>query len=179
MNNCSVCYFYKPLNWGTQPNDLVCHRKQRPFKCPPTHWCGDFKPSVKRKVKAMDVSAELLIFDEARKIYPGTKAGNDVEFLNFRNKHKSDWKEALLLLKPAIERQIVWRKSKALDTYPHWRGFERWISTSYWTFSPETGQQTLKKCHVCKLVKETRLKVLKDSMKTSKSPVCSSCWDKC
>jgi hypothetical protein len=178
---CSDCKWFhpQPHTVGDRPCDGWCRRHpQWIHKNKATPACGDSKPNIKKKVKKMDVSAELLVFDEARKLYPGDKVGNETEFLNFQAKNKSDWKEKLPLLKPAIERQIQWREDKKEDFYPRWKGFSVWINASYWEFSPVTGQKTLKKCHVCKQVRETKLKILKGSMKTSKSPVCKDCWNK-
>lgn len=75
---------------------------------------------------------DIYVFDEARKIYPGTKRGNQTEFENFFKKHK-DWKEVLPLLKPAIEKQITWRKNaKGSDFVPAWKNFKTWINNRCW-----------------------------------------------
>jgi hypothetical protein len=71
-------------------------------------------------------------FEQARKIYPGTKRGCETEFANFE-KHK-DWKKVLPLLKPAIEKQIEWRReSKAANIWvPKWKNFQTWINNRCW-----------------------------------------------
>jgi hypothetical protein len=73
---------------------------------------------------------DLEIFDDARKLYPGTKRGCSTEFDDFR-KH-SDWKIALNLLKPAIENQILWRKLAKGEFRPAWKNFKVWIHQRCW-----------------------------------------------
>ena len=72
------------------------------------------------------------MFDDARKIYPGTKRGLDVEFENFC-KH-NDWKEKLNLLKSAIEIQIKFkeRKKDLKQFVPEWKHFKTWINSRCW-----------------------------------------------
>jgi len=82
----------------------------------------------------------MLIFDEARKLYPGTKGGLDTEFANFtyhcehplKKLPKIDWRKILPLLKPAIENQIEWRKHPRGDFRPAWKNFQRWINKRCW-----------------------------------------------
>jgi len=69
----------------------------------------------------------LKIFDEARKLFRGTKRGLQTEFANFRKKNK-DWKVVLPLLKPAIENQIKWRKRDGI----FWKHFKTWINNRCW-----------------------------------------------
>ena len=89
----------------------------------------------------MDFSKEMVIFDEARRLYPHRKLGLEVEFNYFKKKHKN-WRQILPLLKPAIERQIKWRKEVTSKNYanpkfrefiPEWKHFQSWICNSYWT----------------------------------------------
>ncbi|GAG69762.1 unnamed protein product, partial [marine sediment metagenome] len=81
----------------------------------------------------------LSIFDEARKIYPGTRLGLQTEFDNFVQKHK-DWQEILPLLKPAVECQIADRKRKkaANEFVPAWKNFKTWINNRCWEEEPTT-----------------------------------------
>lgn len=72
----------------------------------------------------------MSIFDEARKLYGGTKRGNETEFYNFTRKHK-DWCEVLPLLKPAIEAQISWRQN-VTDFRPPWKNFSTWVNNRCW-----------------------------------------------
>lgn len=75
-------------------------------------------------------------FDEARKLFPGSKKGLKTEFSNFvyRSKHPIAGKppfnyvEVLPLLKPAIERQIVWRRADG----QYWKNFQTWINQLCW-----------------------------------------------
>ena len=78
----------------------------------------------------MNYESELAIFNEARRLYPNTKRGNPTEFANFR-RHK-DWRKVLSLLKPAIEKQIQWRKEANGEFRPCWKHFERWINNRCW-----------------------------------------------
>ena len=70
------------------------------------------------------------IFEQARKLFPGTKRGYETEFKNFK-RHK-DWTTTLLLLKPAIEQQIQWRKDSNGDFRPCWKHFRTWINQRCW-----------------------------------------------
>jgi len=71
---------------------------------------------------------EKNIFEEIRKLYPGTKRGLETEFDNFKKKH-SDWKEILTHLKPDLENQILARK-KSTGFIPQWANFATWINQS-------------------------------------------------
>ena len=68
-------------------------------------------------------------FNSARKLYPGTKRGNDTEFEDFKKKHK-DWETVLPLLEPAIKAQIQWRQSD--EWHPEWKNFKTWLSNRSW-----------------------------------------------
>ena len=72
------------------------------------------------------------LFELSRKLYPGTRLGNESEFKNFQ-KHK-DWKECLPLLKPAIEKQINHKQlSKKQGNFtPEWKHFKTWINQRCW-----------------------------------------------
>ena len=76
-------------------------------------------------------------FEQARKIYPGTKRKLDVELANFRKQHKNH-REILPLLAPAIENQIEYRKAlKAAGAFvPAWKHFRTWINQSCWGEEP-------------------------------------------
>ena len=74
----------------------------------------------------------LAIFNKARRLYPGTKRGNETEFEDFIKKHK-DWKEVLSLLLPSIEKQIEYRKNISLNTFiPEWKHFKTWLYNRCW-----------------------------------------------
>lgn len=72
------------------------------------------------------------IFEEARKIYKGTKRGCNTEFEVFI-KHK-DWQEVLPMLKAAIQREIQYieglkREGKFAPEYKH---FKTWLNQRCW-----------------------------------------------
>ena len=89
-------------------------------------------PSVSVSV-SVSVSEFKEIFNTFRKLYPGTKRGNDTEFENFKKKHK-DWKEVLPNLEKALKNQIGWRKEmKAAGTFvPEWKHLKTWINNRCW-----------------------------------------------
>ena len=66
------------------------------------------------------------LFDEARKLFKGTKRGLETEYENFR-KH-ADWQDVLPLLKPAVEQQIRWRAADGR----YWKNFKTWINSRCW-----------------------------------------------
>ena len=74
-------------------------------------------------------------FDQARKIYPGTKRGLKTEFDNFKKKHR-DWTESLLLLEPAIKQQskTIWANCEK-KYIPH---FQTWLNQRRWEFERST-----------------------------------------
>jgi hypothetical protein len=74
-----------------------------------------------------------LLFDEFRKLYPGTKRGNQTEFDNYCKKHK-DWLSCLQLLKTAISNQIDSRENKKNkgEFVPEWKNLQTWINQRCW-----------------------------------------------
>lgn len=74
----------------------------------------------------------MSIFDEARKLFKGTKRGLQTEYDYFCKKH-SDWREVLPLLIPAVENQIKWRAEDGR----YWKNFKTWINNRCWE---EEGQ---------------------------------------
>lgn len=73
------------------------------------------------------------IFEQFRLDYPGTKRGFEVEFENFKKKHK-DWQEVLLLLQKRLDyqkdaRQV--RKENKLFV-PEWKNLQTWINQRCW-----------------------------------------------
>ena len=74
-------------------------------------------------------------FEEARKLYKGSKTGLENEWKNFTKKY-NDYSEIIPLLKPAIEKQIAWRKEAEKEEgvfVPHWKNFQTWINNGCWT----------------------------------------------
>ncbi len=79
-----------------------------------------------------ETEISMSIFDQARKIYPGSKRGNRTEFFYFKACH-NDWKEILKFLKAAIETQIAWREAAATGEFrPPWKNFKTWIYNKCW-----------------------------------------------
>ena len=68
-----------------------------------------------------------LLFEQARKLFKGTKRGFKTEYENFRKKH-DDWREVAPLLVPAVERQIIWRQRDER----YWKNFQTWINQRCW-----------------------------------------------
>lgn len=85
-------------------------------------------------IKENNANASFLsLFDEFRKLFPGTKRGNVTEFENFKKRHK-DWKTALPLLTPAVNAQIASRakKHQAAQFVPEWKNLQTWINQRCW-----------------------------------------------
>ena len=82
------------------------------------------------------------IFNEARKLYPGTVKGNEKEFANFKKRStkpvpdgiKFDFNAVIHLLKPAIEYQIRYRAYCASHNIwvACWKNFQTWINQGCW-----------------------------------------------
>jgi len=72
------------------------------------------------------------IFEEARKIYKGTKRGCNTEFEVFI-KHK-DWQEVLPMLKAAIQREIQYIEGlkKEGKFAPEYKHFKTWLNQRCW-----------------------------------------------
>lgn len=84
--------------------------------------------------KTMDVSGRSteVLFEEFRKLYPGTKRGHDTELSTFR-KHK-DYRAAADKLLPALLNEIEWRiATKAAGGFcPDWPHLSTWITQRRW-----------------------------------------------
>lgn len=80
-----------------------------------------------------DIDLFLMVFDNFRKLYPGTKRGNQTEFENFKKKHK-DWNNALFKLKDSLLTQISNReeKLKKKQFVPEWKNLQTWINQRCW-----------------------------------------------
>jgi hypothetical protein len=79
------------------------------------------------------------LFDVARKLYPGSKNGNDTEFKNFKKKN-SDWRDVIPILEERIKNQIKVRERKVIEGakfIPEWKNFSTWINKRCW--EEETG----------------------------------------
>lgn len=80
----------------------------------------------------------LSVFGEFRKVYPGKKRGNEVEFEHFTKKQKN-WELCIELLKPAIEDQIkdYNQKVNLKQWVPEWPMLKTWISDKRWEMITE------------------------------------------
>jgi len=101
---------------------------------------GLFSPTGKGKGKgkgngkeSLEDQESLEAFDIFRKVYPGTKKGNQTEFDNFRDKHK-DWKEVLPDLKDLLDCQVNQRAALAAENQfvPPWKHLSTWINQRCW-----------------------------------------------
>lgn len=85
-------------------------------------------PAVEQKL-----TEDALNFDAFRRSFGGVKRGLDSEFKNFVRKHK-DWKAALPLLMPALEKERAWRQRCAdVGAFcPEWPMMSTWINQRRW-----------------------------------------------
>ena len=83
---------------------------------------------------------DMIVFDEFRKLYGGTKNGNKTEFDNFVKKHK-DWREVLPDLKAIVETQINIRSMKVANNVfcPEWKNLSVWINKRCWEQEESPG----------------------------------------
>lgn len=82
------------------------------------------------------------LFEEARKLYPGSKQGPEREYANFIKRStrptpdgmKFDIDFVAPLFKAAIEYQIRWRQwCKDNNQFaPQWKNFQTWINKGCW-----------------------------------------------
>jgi hypothetical protein len=84
-------------------------------------------------------------FSLARKLYPGTKRGDEVEFLYFQSKYKTSWREILPKILPAIQEQMAAREAlnKAKEFVPNWQHFKVWINNCGWTLEIAPPKKTM------------------------------------
>lgn len=78
------------------------------------------------------INKDLLVFDNFRKEYLGTKLGNETEFKNFQ-KH-TDWKNVLPTLQNILKLQIENRNAKKQrsEFVPEWKNLKTWINQRCW-----------------------------------------------
>jgi ribosomal protein L37AE/L43A len=98
-----------------------------------------------------DQERDYVIFENARKLYPGVKRGFQTELVNFIKKHK-DWKDVLILLSPAIQAQTVWRAKAKGEFRPAWKHFQTWINQRDWEVELPRKTQYQKpkeRCFMC------------------------------
>lgn len=98
------------------------------------------------------VAMNKYLFEEARKLYPGTRRGSQPEWDNFEKKYRRRLNEICPLLKPAIEAQMAHRGMLRLkgDFCPEWKHFKTWINGEWWTEEvPQTDKPKKRKCGIC------------------------------
>jgi len=70
-------------------------------------------------------------FEKARKLYPGTKKGLEVEYSNFKKKyHLTEMQELI----PAIKAEIKDKEKRRTSGVfcPEWKNFSTWINQACW-----------------------------------------------
>lgn len=74
------------------------------------------------------------VFDEARKIWPGTKRGLDMEWENFKKKCKT-YRVVVYQLPDAIEKQAEHYRKLGINGHfvPSWQNFKTWINNADYT----------------------------------------------
>ena len=90
------------------------------------------QPDNNKKDKKEKNDIYMSKFDEARKIYLGTKRGLQTEFNNFIK--QKDWEEAISLLRPAIAKEINYKQELINQGKfcPDWKNFQTWINNRCW-----------------------------------------------
>jgi len=75
----------------------------------------------------------FLDFEDAQKLYPGTKRGVETELTDFRKKH-ADWKDVCPALELAIRMQITKREEMAnrKEFVPPWKNFKTYLYQRCW-----------------------------------------------
>ncbi len=91
-----------------------------------------FKETQKKGKNEKKRQENEIIFENSRKMYPGSKRGTKTEFKYLKNCH-NDWEEVLPQLLPAIQQQVAWRESaKDGEFRPAWKNFKTWIFNRCW-----------------------------------------------
>lgn len=90
-------------------------------------------PEDKLNSKSKDNNISQIAFEQARKLFPGSKRGLQTEYDNFLKKHK-DWSDVLPLLEPAIQREIIHKTNlkNSGQFCPSWKNFQTWINNRCW-----------------------------------------------
>ncbi len=110
---------------------------------------GKGKGKGKGKVVINKDSLEFLNFQSAIKKYPGSKGGVETEFINYQKKHK-DWKEVVVLIEPAIDKEVEHRKkvksqvdAKMAGVHlAPWKNYSTWINNRCWEQEHGTLENT-------------------------------------
>jgi uncharacterized protein YdaU (DUF1376 family) len=74
-----------------------------------------------------------IVFENFRKLYPGTKRGYLTEFENFKKKNK-DWKDVLPKLNDSLNEQIKARnRKKSMNGFvPEWKHLQTYLNNRCW-----------------------------------------------
>lgn len=88
------------------------------------------QPKPKQNNKPTDSEREQ--FEEFRQLYPGKKLGFKKELDNFCR--HDDWREVLPMLKPALEKELEWRKQAKQNNnfVPQVANLQTWINQRRW-----------------------------------------------
>ena len=75
------------------------------------------------------------IFDEFRKLYPGSKRGLDVELANFIKKYPKNYMNIVSQLLPNLKRQAKEKEAqrKAGTFVANWKNLQTYINQQAWT----------------------------------------------
>lgn len=81
-------------------------------------------------------------FERFRKAYPGNRRGLKIEFDNFKKKH-SDYRTAVFLLYPALEKLNEWREQKRrLNQFvPEYANLSTWLNQRRWEMEFEKVEE--------------------------------------
>lgn len=96
---------------------------------------SEMKASVKQVIEQNITEEQYMsVFNLFQKAYPGTKRGPQVEFDNFKKKHKN-WAEVVSNLLPALNREIAYKKAMTIkgEFVAEWKHLSTWINKSCWT----------------------------------------------
>lgn len=90
--------------------------------------------SINHKQKNNKLLSEFEIF---RKQYPGRKRGLEIEFTDFKNKHK-DYKQIVPVMFSLLNNQIKARKNAigAKVFVPEWKNLKTWLQQRCWEEEP-------------------------------------------
>jgi hypothetical protein len=90
------------------------------------------KIKLNKKKEEKNIEEYSLVFDEFRKMYPGTKLGLEVEFKNFQ-RHK-DWEVILPDLSKKLESQILYKhfEARTKGWTADWKNLKTWINNRCW-----------------------------------------------
>ena len=86
------------------------------------------------------------MFEQARKLYLGSKAGLQTELDNFVKKYPNEWEDVLPLLVQAITREKIDKEQKLKNNgfNQQWKNFSTWINNRCWEIEyPNVSQKEI------------------------------------